>query len=192
MSSLPLLSCITPALRQKLIAFHTFAVCWGPGTFPARISVSLQKHHCIIYTLYVGLCIFRSLSLVFCGLLLAAILPAINTLVLLLERSVIIIFIQALLLSSFVNSAKEFSFNCLSGCELAWDIVFHLLKTKWLHKHIKRLSEALKLHRRLAHNLLWVRHGRLIYFVYANKRTTAVLAYHQTKLGCIQTLETSS
>lgn len=134
MSSLPLLSYITSTLRQKLIAFHTIAVCWGPGTFPARISVSPQKHNCIIYTLYVGLCIFISLSLAFCGLLLAAILPAINTLVLLLERSLIIIFIQVLL-SSYVKSAKEFSFNCLSGCELACDIVFHLLKTKWLHKH---------------------------------------------------------
>lgn len=50
---------------------------------------------------------------------------------------------------------------------------------------------ASKLHKRLTHNLLWARHGRLIQFVYAYKRATAVPEHQQTKLGCAQTLEAS-
>ena len=81
------------------------------------------------------------------------------------------------------------TFNHLSEREAAWDIVFHLVSSKCLHKYIKPSLGTRKLHKRLTHNLLWVRHGRLIYFVYADKRATAVGEYQQTKLGCAQTLE---
>lgn len=47
-------------------------------------------------------------------------------------------------------------------------IYFHV------HKDIKHSLGASTLHKRLTRNLLRARHGRLIYFVYACKRATAV------------------